>query len=209
MIPVDAHIRLAAPAENRGVRLLRRGFSFTDGIDPVTNQLDAGLFFIAYQRDPRTGFIPVQQNLAPTRSTSTSATTPPPRSPARRASAPAASWARRCFPERSVNRGLTLGIRRPRDRSRRPAGPIPIPLPARAPLHRRGQGRPPRAALKAAMRLGHNYIGTEHLLLGAVAADDEVAERLAGSGSTPSSSTAPLWSRELRLDANAAKSRSA
>jgi deferrochelatase/peroxidase EfeB len=64
VIPVDAHIRLAAPEQNDGVRLLRRGFSFTDGIDPVTNQLDAGLFFIAYQRDPRTGFIPVQQNLA-------------------------------------------------------------------------------------------------------------------------------------------------
>jgi deferrochelatase/peroxidase EfeB len=64
VIPTDAHIRLAAPEQNKGVRLLRRGFSFTDGIDPVTNQLDAGLFFIAYQRDPRTGFIPVQQNLA-------------------------------------------------------------------------------------------------------------------------------------------------
>ena len=46
------------------MRLLRRGYSFTDGINPVTNQLDAGLFFIAFQRDPRTGFIPVQQNLA-------------------------------------------------------------------------------------------------------------------------------------------------
>jgi deferrochelatase/peroxidase EfeB len=64
VIPVDAHIRLAAPSENNGIKLLRRGFSFTDGIDPVTNQLDAGLFFIAYQRDPRTGFIPVQQHLA-------------------------------------------------------------------------------------------------------------------------------------------------
>ena len=64
VIPVDAHIRLAAPSENKGIRLLRRGFSFTDGIDPVTNQLDAGLFFIAYQRDPSTGFIPVQQHLA-------------------------------------------------------------------------------------------------------------------------------------------------
>jgi deferrochelatase/peroxidase EfeB len=64
VIPVDAHIRLAAPSENKGIRLLRRGFSFTDGIDPVTNQLDAGLFFIAYQRDPSTGFIAVQQHLA-------------------------------------------------------------------------------------------------------------------------------------------------
>jgi len=63
LVPVDAHIRLAAPSENDGIRLLRRGYSFTDGIDSVTNQLDAGLFFIAYQRDPRTGFIPVQQAL--------------------------------------------------------------------------------------------------------------------------------------------------
>jgi deferrochelatase/peroxidase EfeB len=63
VVPVDAHIRLAAPEENDGIRLLRRGYSFTDGIDPVTNQLDAGLFFIAYQRDPRTGFIPVQEKL--------------------------------------------------------------------------------------------------------------------------------------------------
>ena len=63
VIPADAHIRLAAPEENDGIRLLRRGYSFTDGIDPVTNQLDAGLFFIAYQRDPRTGFLPVQERL--------------------------------------------------------------------------------------------------------------------------------------------------
>jgi deferrochelatase/peroxidase EfeB len=32
----------------------------------VRNQLDAGLFFIAYQRDPRTGFIPIQESLART-----------------------------------------------------------------------------------------------------------------------------------------------
>jgi deferrochelatase/peroxidase EfeB len=63
VIPADSHIRLAAPEKNDGVRILRRGYSFTDGIDPVTNQLDAGLFFVAYQRDPRKGFIPVQANL--------------------------------------------------------------------------------------------------------------------------------------------------
>ncbi len=63
VIPVDAHIRLAAPSGNDGARLLRRGYSFTDGINPVTNQLDAGLFFIAFQRDPRTHFIPIQRRL--------------------------------------------------------------------------------------------------------------------------------------------------
>lgn len=63
-IPSDAHIRLAAPAENNGLRLLRRGYSFSDGIDPVTGELDAGLFFVAFQRDPRRQFIPLQQKLA-------------------------------------------------------------------------------------------------------------------------------------------------
>ena len=63
VIPADAHIRLAAPASNDGARLLRRGFSFTDGIDPVRNQLDAGLFFIAFQRDPRRQFVPIQERL--------------------------------------------------------------------------------------------------------------------------------------------------
>ena len=38
--------------------LLRRGYNFTDGIDPQTGQLDAGLFFLAYQRDPRTAVRP-------------------------------------------------------------------------------------------------------------------------------------------------------
>jgi deferrochelatase/peroxidase EfeB len=63
-IPADAHIRLAAPASNGGQKILRRGYSFTDGIDPVTGQLDAGLFFLAYQKDPRRQFVPIQARLA-------------------------------------------------------------------------------------------------------------------------------------------------
>jgi Clp amino terminal domain, pathogenicity island component len=39
-------------------------------------------------------------------------------------------------------------------------------------------------ALKAALRLGHNYIGTEHLLLGLLATDDPVAAALDGLGLT-------------------------
>jgi deferrochelatase/peroxidase EfeB len=64
VIADDAHIRLAAPASNHGAHLLRRGYSFTDGVDPRTAQLDAGLFFLAYQRDPRKQFVPIQQRLA-------------------------------------------------------------------------------------------------------------------------------------------------
>jgi deferrochelatase/peroxidase EfeB len=63
LIPLKSHIRLAAQAPN-GPRILRRGYSFTDGIDATTGELDAGLFFISYQRDPRTGFVAFQQRLS-------------------------------------------------------------------------------------------------------------------------------------------------
>ncbi|WP_329520021.1 iron uptake transporter deferrochelatase/peroxidase subunit [Spirillospora sp. NBC_01491] len=59
----DAHVRLAHPDSNGGARILRRGYSFTDGSDGL-GRLEAGLFFIAFQRDPRTGFIKIQQSLA-------------------------------------------------------------------------------------------------------------------------------------------------
>jgi deferrochelatase/peroxidase EfeB len=61
-IPVDAHIRLASHEENEGTRILRRGYSFTDGIDPVTGTLFGGLFFIAFMKDPGQ-FIKLQQML--------------------------------------------------------------------------------------------------------------------------------------------------
>jgi deferrochelatase/peroxidase EfeB len=64
VVPADAHIRLASHTTNAGARLLRRGYSFTDGVDPVTGQLDGGLFFIGYQRDPRSAFVPIQHRLA-------------------------------------------------------------------------------------------------------------------------------------------------
>jgi deferrochelatase/peroxidase EfeB len=65
VIPADAHIRLAAPASNHGLRILRRGYSFTDGFDPELGQLDAGLFFIAFQRDAHKQFAVVQRRLGP------------------------------------------------------------------------------------------------------------------------------------------------
>ncbi|MEU6914763.1 iron uptake transporter deferrochelatase/peroxidase subunit [Streptomyces olindensis] len=59
----DAHVRLAHPDANQGATILRRGYSFTDGTDGL-GRLDAGLFFLAYQRDVRKGFVPIQRNLA-------------------------------------------------------------------------------------------------------------------------------------------------
>ncbi len=60
-IPETSHVFLANPT-NSGTALLRRGYSFVDGSDGL-GRLDAGLFFIAYQRDPATGFVQVQRNL--------------------------------------------------------------------------------------------------------------------------------------------------
>ncbi|OIV38463.1 peroxidase [Mangrovactinospora gilvigrisea] len=61
-IAANAHIRLAAPQSNGGATLLRRTFSFHDGYDP-DGAPDAGLLFVAWQADPRTGFVPVQRRL--------------------------------------------------------------------------------------------------------------------------------------------------
>ncbi|MGA4544403.1 iron uptake transporter deferrochelatase/peroxidase subunit [Uniformispora flossi] len=58
-----SHVRLSHPDSNDGITILRRGYSFVDGSDGL-GRLDAGLFFLAYQRDPRRGFIPLQQKLA-------------------------------------------------------------------------------------------------------------------------------------------------
>ncbi|MEV8206469.1 iron uptake transporter deferrochelatase/peroxidase subunit, partial [Streptomyces sp. NPDC079189] len=62
MLPT-AHVRLAHPDSNDGAKILRRGYSFTDGTDGL-GRLDAGLFFLAYQRDVRKAFIPLQRRLA-------------------------------------------------------------------------------------------------------------------------------------------------
>ncbi len=63
-IPPSAHVRVAAPEHNGGARMLRRGFNYADGVDPVTEQLDVGLAFISFQRDPQRQFVAVQRRLA-------------------------------------------------------------------------------------------------------------------------------------------------
>jgi deferrochelatase/peroxidase EfeB len=63
VIPTDAHIRIAAPEANGGMRMLRRGYAYTDGIDPRTGLLDAGLFFISFQKDPDKQFVAIQRKL--------------------------------------------------------------------------------------------------------------------------------------------------
>ena len=59
VIAPDAHVRVVHPSVHGGARMLRRGYTFVDGSDDLGG-LDAGLFFLAYVRDPARQFIPVQ-----------------------------------------------------------------------------------------------------------------------------------------------------
>ncbi len=63
IIPLDAHVRLAHPTTNNGTKMLRRGYNFTDGVNSL-GRLDAGLFFIAFVRDPDKHYIPMQTRLS-------------------------------------------------------------------------------------------------------------------------------------------------
>lgn len=58
----DAHVARTHPTRNDGIKLLRRGYSFVDGSDQL-GRLDAGLFFLSFQRSPER-FVRVQRNLA-------------------------------------------------------------------------------------------------------------------------------------------------
>lgn len=73
VIPENAHVRLAAAASNEGARILRRPYSYNGGVNFTAErwppwrqglEYDAGLFFLAYQRDPRTGFIKLYEKMS-------------------------------------------------------------------------------------------------------------------------------------------------
>ncbi|MGA5656136.1 iron uptake transporter deferrochelatase/peroxidase subunit [Rahnella contaminans] len=51
IIPATAHISLASHENNQGIKILRRSYNYTDGLNNMA-QLDAGLLFISYQKDP-------------------------------------------------------------------------------------------------------------------------------------------------------------
>jgi len=56
-------VAIVHPDHNEGARMLRRGYNFVDGTNSL-GRLDAGLFFLAYVRDPRTHYIPMQTKMA-------------------------------------------------------------------------------------------------------------------------------------------------
>jgi len=67
-IPENSHARLAAPESNDGAQVLRRPYSYDNGLSFTAErwppwrqgmEFDAGLLFVCYQRDPRTGFVKI------------------------------------------------------------------------------------------------------------------------------------------------------
>jgi len=73
LIPETSHVRLSAPEANNGAQILRRAYSYNDGLNFTAErwppwrqglEYDAGLFFMGYQRDVRQGFIPIHANLS-------------------------------------------------------------------------------------------------------------------------------------------------
>ena len=73
VIPENSHLRIATAASNDGAEILRRGYSYNDGVNMTAErwppwhqglEYDAGLFFCCYQRDPRTGFVKVFGHMA-------------------------------------------------------------------------------------------------------------------------------------------------
>ncbi len=73
IIPENSHVRLAHRESNEGSRILRRAFSYNDGANFTAErwppwrqgmEFDAGLVFICYQRDLRSGFIKIFEKMS-------------------------------------------------------------------------------------------------------------------------------------------------
>jgi deferrochelatase/peroxidase EfeB len=73
VIPENAHVRLAAAPSNGGAEVLRRGYSYNDGVSFTAErwppwrqgmEYDSGLLFLCYQKDLRTGFIKIFERMS-------------------------------------------------------------------------------------------------------------------------------------------------
>jgi deferrochelatase/peroxidase EfeB len=72
IIAENAHVRLASGAAT-GIRMLRRGYSYNEGVSFTAErwppwrqamEYDAGLLFLAYQKDPRAQFVKLFDRMA-------------------------------------------------------------------------------------------------------------------------------------------------
>jgi deferrochelatase/peroxidase EfeB len=73
VLPPTSHVRVGTSAENGGTLIHRRGYSYNDGVNFISErwppwhqgiEYDAGSFFVCYQRDPRTGFIKLFEKMS-------------------------------------------------------------------------------------------------------------------------------------------------
>lgn len=73
IIAENAHVRLGNAAANGAAEILRRGYSYNDGVNFTAErwppwrqgmEYDAGLLFMCYQVDPRTGFVKLFEKMA-------------------------------------------------------------------------------------------------------------------------------------------------
>ncbi|HXT07700.1 MAG TPA: iron uptake transporter deferrochelatase/peroxidase subunit [Roseiarcus sp.] len=73
IIPENSHVGLGRRATEAGHRILRRAFSYDDGANMIAErwppwrqgmEFDAGLVFVCFQRDLRTGFIPIFEKMS-------------------------------------------------------------------------------------------------------------------------------------------------
>ncbi|HEX3994371.1 MAG TPA: Dyp-type peroxidase [Acetobacteraceae bacterium] len=73
VIAENAHVRLGNAAANGAAEILRRGYSYNDGVNFTAErwppwrqgmEYDAGLLFVCYQIDPRTGFVKLFEKMA-------------------------------------------------------------------------------------------------------------------------------------------------
>jgi len=55
-LPKDSHVALA---KSTGQEIFRRGYNYSDGIEPKTGNPNAGLQFIRFQKNPQASFVPM------------------------------------------------------------------------------------------------------------------------------------------------------
>lgn len=63
LIDPASHVALVHPSHQNGNRILRRAYNYIDGSDGL-GRLDAGLFFLAFERDIEAQFVPMQMALS-------------------------------------------------------------------------------------------------------------------------------------------------
>ncbi|HEX8065424.1 MAG TPA: Dyp-type peroxidase [Thermoleophilaceae bacterium] len=59
----SSHVGVASADANGGRRILRRSYSFSDGVEAGAGEIEAGLFFACFQRDPHRQFGSIQRRL--------------------------------------------------------------------------------------------------------------------------------------------------